>query len=259
MASVGEILNFLWKIAPPELAEGFDNIGLIAGDEEVNVTKALLALDITEGVIKEAIEEKAQLIISHHPVVFGNVKRFTPQDYNAKRAYTLVKSGISAICMHTNLDSADDGVGETLAKKIGLSDIREIEGSGENANMGRIGFLEEAVEPEWLALSVKNALGCDAVRYVAGNRKVSAVAVIGGSGGDFSELAINSGADAFVTADIKHHQFIYAKDSGLTLIDAGHYETEYPIIPELKARLEEEFSMVKFQLSQTGNLIKTLY
>ncbi|MBR4439154.1 MAG: Nif3-like dinuclear metal center hexameric protein [Clostridia bacterium] len=259
MASVGEILSFLWKAAPPELAEGFDNVGLIAGDEEVNVTRALLALDITEDVIAEAVEQKAQLIISHHPVVFGNVKRFTPQDYVAKRAYSLVRAGISAICMHTNLDAADDGVGETLAKKIGLTDIREIEGTGENGNCGRIGFLEEPVEPEWLALKVKDELGCEAVRYVSGGRKVSAVAVIGGSGGDFAELVANSGADAFVTADVKHHQFIYAKDSGLTLIDAGHYETEYPIIPELKKRLEEEFTMVKFTLSESGSVINTLY
>ena len=121
--------------------------------------------------------------------------------------------------MHTNLDAADDGVGETLAKKLGLTDIREIEGTGENGNCGRIGFLEEPVEPEWLALKVKETLGCDAVRYVAGNKKVTAVAVIGGSGGDFAELVMNSGADAFVTADVKHHQFIYAKDSGFTLID----------------------------------------
>lgn len=258
MASVGEILNFLWKCAPPEFAESFDNVGLLAGDQEVNVTKALLALDITEDVINEAISQKAELIISHHPVVFGNIKSFTPQDYVAKRAYMLVKAGVSAICMHTNLDSADDGVGETLAKKIGLTDIREIEGSGENGNMGRIGFLQEPVEPEWLAFNVKEALGCPSVKYVSGDKKVSAVAVVGGSGGDFSELVLNSGADAFVTADVKHHQFIYAKDSGLTLIDAGHYETEYPIIPELKSRLEEEFSMVKFQLSESGNIIKTL-
>lgn len=259
MASVGEILNFLWNAAPAELAEGFDNVGLIAGDEEVNVNHALLSLDITENVIAEAREMNAQLIISHHPVVFGNVKRFTPQDYVAKRAYSLVRAGISAICMHTNLDSADDGVGETLAKKIGLTDIREIAGTGENGNCGRIGFLEEPVEPEWLALKVKDELGCDAVRYVAGNGKVSAVAVVGGSGGDFTELVMDSGADAFVTADVKHHQFIYANDCGFTLIDAGHHETEYPIIPELKKRLEAEFPTVKFELSKHGSVIKTLY
>ena len=258
MASVGEILNFLWKSAPAELAEGFDNVGLIAGDEEVNVTRALLALDITEDVIAEAVDQKAQLIISHHPVVFGNVKRFTPQDYVSKRAYSLVRAGVSAICMHTNLDSADDGVGETLARKLGLTDIREIEGTGENGNCGRIGFLEESVEPEALALKVKEELGCDAVRFVSGKGKITSVAVVGGSGGDFAELVMNSGADAFVTADVKHHQFIYAKDSGFTLIDGGHFETEYPIIPELKKRLEEEFTMVKFILSEQGSIIKTI-
>ena len=258
MASVGEILNFLWKSAPAELAEGFDNVGLIAGDEEVNVTRALLALDITEDVIAEAVDRKAQLIISHHPVVFGNVKRFTPQDYVSKRAYSLVRAGVSAICMHTNLDSADDGVGETLARKLGLTDIREIEGTGENGNCGRIGFLEEPVEPEALALKVKEELGCDAVRFVSGKGKITSVAVVGGSGGDFAELVMNSGADAFVTADVKHHQFIYAKDSGFTLIDGGHFETEYPIIPELKKRLEEEFTMVKFILSEQGSIIKTI-
>ena len=258
MASVGEILNFLWKSAPAELAEGFDNVGLIAGDEEVNVTRALLALDITEDVIAEAVDRKAQLIISHHPVVFGNVKRFTPQDYVSKRAYSLVRAGVSAICMHTNLDSADDGVGETLARKLGLTDIREIEGTGENGNCGRIGFLEEPVEPEALALKVKEELGCDAVRFVSGKGKITSVAVVGGSGGDFTELVMNSGADAFVTADVKHHQFIYAKDSGFTLIDGGHFETEYPIIPELKKRLEEEFTMVKFILSAQGSIIKTI-
>ena len=258
MASVGEILNFLWKSAPAELAEGFDNVGLIAGDEEVNVTRALLALDITEDVIAEAVDQKAQLIISHHPVVFGNVKRFTPQDYVSKRAYSLVRAGVSAICMHTNLDSADDGVGETLARKLGLTDIREIDGTGENGNCGRIGFLEEPVEPEALALKVKEELGCDAVRFVSGKGKITSVAVVGGSGGDFAELVMNSGADAFVTADVKHHQFIYAKDSGFTLIDGGHFETEYPIIPELKKRLEEEFTMVKFILSEQGSIIKTI-
>lgn len=259
MASVGEILSFLWKQAPVELAENGDNIGLIAGDEELNVTKAILALDITDGVIDEAIEQKAQLIISHHPVVFGSAHRFTPQDYITQRAYRLVRSGISAICMHTNLDAADDGVCETLARKIGLTDIRELEKSGENGNMGRIGFLEESAEPEWLALRVKEELCCDAVKYVAGNDKVTAVAVISGSGGDFTGLAIDSGADALVTAEVKLHQFIFAKNNGFTLIDAGHYETEYPIIPELKSRLEQEFPVVKFNLTAQRNIIKTLY
>lgn len=259
MPSVKEILDFLWKAAPRELAEDFDNVGLIAGDEEVNVTRAILALDITEDVIAEAVKANAQLIISHHPVVFGAIKRMTPQDYTARRAYSLIRAGISAICMHTNLDSADDGVGETLAKKIGLTDIREIEGTGENGNGGRIGFLEAPLEPQQLTQKVKEALGCDAVRYVSGDREISAVAVVSGSGGDFTELVLNSGADAFVTADVKHHQFIYAADSGFTLIDAGHYETEYPIIPELKERLEKEFPTVRFSLSECGSVIKTTF
>lgn len=259
MASVGEILNYLVKIAPVEFAESFDNVGLIVGDEGINVSKAILALDITSDVINEAAEQKAQLIISHHPVVFGNMKTVSPQNYTSKRAYDIVKQGLSAICMHTNLDAADDGVGETLAKKIGLEDIRELQGSGTNANMGRIGFLPEPIEPEWLALNVKEKLGCDTIKYVAGNKKVSSVAVLGGSGADFIEQAINEGADAFVTAEVKLHNFIFAKENGFTLIDAGHYETEYPIIPELKSRLEGEFPLVKFVLSEKENVIKSLY
>lgn len=258
MASVGEILNFLSKIAPIELAESFDNVGLIVGDEDVNVSKAILTLDITSEVISESIEQNAQLIISHHPIIFGSVKTITPQNYISKRSYNMIRNGISAICMHTNLDSADDGVGETLAKKIGLEDIRELQGSGTKANMGRIGLLSEPVEPEWLVLKIKDSLNCDSVKYVAGDRKVSSVAVLGGSGSDFIDLALTEGADAFVTSEVKLHNFIFAKENGLTLIDAGHYETEYPIIPDIKNRLEEEFPSVKFVLSCNGNLIKTL-
>ncbi len=223
---VKEILDFLYGIAPKELAEGFDNVGLLIGDENADVKGVLVALDCFQEVIDRAEDLGANLIITHHPIIFSGLKSITADSL----VFKLIQKGISVISMHTNLDQTQGGVNDALCDALELYDVEELI-SSDGFSM-RKGYLDQPEDPYSFAKHIKEALG-GAVKFVAGDHDITTVAVCGGSGGDFLFDAVNSGADALVTADIKHHLFIEAGGLGISLYDAGHFNTEDVIVSVL--------------------------
>ena len=236
MTTVGGVLEALCRMAPIEQKMEFDNAGLLVGDAGQEVSRVLLCLDITREVIEEAKRQECQLIVSHHPLFFTLPKALRSDAYETQKVSQLIQYGISAICMHTNLDCAAGGVNDVLLQRLKLSGGGSF---GEHA-LGRIGYCNESMALREFALFVKEALGCRVVRFVDGGRPVCKVGVVGGSGGDFVGQALLAGCDTLVTADVKHHQFLEASERGLNLLDVGHYHTERPVLDAVRAFLEEQ-------------------
>lgn len=223
---IKEMLNFLYTVAPKNLACEFDNIGLLVGDEDADIKGVLVSLDCFDEVIDRAEDLGANLIVTHHPVIFDGLKSVTADSL----VYKLIRKKISVISMHTNLDQTEGGVNDALAEAIGLYDIEQVTAS--DGFLIRKGYLDSSEDPYDFARHLKTALG-GGVKFTAGNRDITTVAVCSGSGGDFLYDAVNCGADAFVTADIKHHIFLEASRLGISLYDAGHFNTEDPIVSVL--------------------------
>lgn len=252
----GEILAVLEGFAPYDLAESWDNVGLLAGDRERRVTKVLCALDITEAVVDEAIGLGANLIVAHHPVVFTSVRGVTADTVTGTLLIKLIKADISAICMHTNADCADGGVNDLLAAVLGLKDVKTL-GAGDHGDLGRVGNLSAPMPLEQFVAEVREKLHAGGVRYTAGSQTARRVAVLGGAGGKLLEYAIASGADTFVTGDCSYDRMQLAQARGLNLIDAGHFPTEHPIA-EGFARLLREKTDVEVLVSCHQDCIRFL-
>lgn len=231
---VKELLSFLCKHFPTSLACDFDNVGLLVGDENNEISGVLVTLDCTFKAIEEAKKENCNLIITHHPVIFNAPKQILAEDL----VYTLIKSDISVISMHTNLDTADGGVNDALAKVLELENVEKI--ICDDVFTIRKGELPKVMSADDFAKHISQKLGTG-IKY-CGENQIKTVAVCSGNGGEFFPLAINSGADAFVTAECKHHLFLTAEEKGVFLADAGHYHTE-DIIVEPLADLIREFNL----------------
>ena len=248
MITVNDILEFMETIAPKSLKMEWDNAGLLCGSGATPVTKVLVALDPFEHVCKEAADWGAELIVTHHPIIFQALKSVTDDDSVGRGLLTLCRNGISAINAHTNLDCTEGGINDVLAEKLGLSQIAKLETDPEG--LLRSGTVPTQELTAFLA-SVKTALGCDGLRYADGGKPVSKVAVGGGSCANAMRAAVAAGCDTFVTSDVKYNQFWDAQDLGINLIDAGHFHTENPIISVLAARLSAAFPEVEVKISET--------
>lgn len=245
MATVMDVYRFLDKKAPFSTQMSFDNAGFLVGHGDKEVHTILVALDITETVVEEAAQAGAELIVSHHPVIFFPAKHITDQDPSGRKLLALLEHNIAAICAHTNLDIAPGGVNDALAQALGLEQIGPFSEDG----LGRIGIVSGALSAEAFAAQVKERLGANGVRFVDGGRPVCKVAVGGGACGDMGPAAIACGCDTFVTSDVKYHEFQEAEALGLNLIDAGHYPTENVVCPVLADWLLEGFPDVRVLLS----------
>ena len=240
MPIAGDIEQALFALAPGEGAMEWDNVGLLLGDPQQPVSRALVALDITEEVADEAIAQGCELIVAHHPVMncrwlpVQSIREDTPQGHLLLK---LLRNGISAICMHTNLDVAWGGVNDILAEKLKLVDPGPLCDNG----LGRVGRLEEPMDLADFVRFVSRSLGCNGVRYAGAGKPVCRVAVGGGACGDFEDDAIRAGCDTFVTADLSYHQFLDAKGKGINLIDAGHFPTEDPVCEKLVQYVSDRF------------------
>jgi dinuclear metal center YbgI/SA1388 family protein len=256
MAAVKDIYEFLDGKAPFASQMSFDNAGFLVGHADRRVDRILVALDITEQVALEAAQVGAQLIVSHHPVIWEGAKSVTDGTILGRKLLALVENGLAAICAHTNLDAARGGVNDALAAALGLTDTGLLKTYGTYPDgtaygIERIGTL--AGGPRSLAefaAQVKEGLGAHGVRYVDAGRPVHKVAVGGGSCSGSMGDVLAAGCDTFVTADVKYDGFLDAKAMGLNLIDAGHYPTENVVCPVLAAWLREGFPRLDVRLSQ---------
>ena len=246
MLKVKDVEKYLFDWAPLELAEDWDNVGLLVGDGEQEVHRILVSLDITEPVVAEAAALGADLIVAHHPVMnctWHKVQSVRADNPQGRMITSMLRHGISAICMHTNLDAAEGGVNDVLAEKLGLFDLIPLN----DEKIGRVGTLKcEKPLVEFLPFVVKS-LGCNGLRYRDGGKPVYRVAVGGGACGDYIQNAIALGCDTFVTSDLSYHEFL--DTVGLNLIDAGHFPTENVVCPVVAKRLKEAFPAAEVVLS----------
>lgn len=240
MTKVKDIFNELCSYAPLELQMGFDNSGFLFGREEAAVSKALLSLDVTPAVVDEAAELGAELIISHHPLIFSPLKSVTDE-----KLLKLAANNISVISMHTNLDIAQGGVNDVLMGALGAS----VDAALDQDDCGRIGSLPVAMSMEEFLGLCKTVLKSKGLRYYDSGRPVEKLAVMGGSGGDSVETAFRLGCDTYLTADIKYHQFLQAAELGINLIDGDHFCTENLVMPVLAERLAGCFKELSFIVS----------
>ena len=255
MATVNDILRLVETLAPREMKMDWDNVGLLCGSKKQEVTKVLVALDPFEGVCREAAQWGADVIVTHHPLIFSPLKEITDETSIGRSIQLLLKNGISAINAHTNLDCAPGGVNDILAEKLGLQSISVIDPSGTDEAGREWGLLRKGEVTrqslECFLPTVKQALGCKGLRFVYGGKPVNNVAVGGGAcaGGIMDALA--AGCDTFVTADVKYNQFWDARDLGMNLIDAGHFATENPAAMYLAEKIAAAFPDITVKFSET--------
>lgn len=250
MIKVIDVFNVLDKYAPCRLAESYDNVGFIVGKKDTEVNRVVVALDITGTVIDEAVRVGAELIVSHHPVIFSSRKSVTDCDVTGALLIKMIENGISAICMHTNLDCAEGGVNDVFAEKLGVEVIGIVEPKEDGSvGGGRYGELSCECEINEFLSKVCSALGTRGVRYHNATGNVKRVAVGGGSCGDYVVQAKKLGCDTLVTADVKHNQMLDAKELGLNVIDAGHFATEDIICPRICEIISEEFPSLTVEVA----------
>ena len=244
MSTVTHIYDAIDRLAPFWLTMDFDNTGILIGDRNREVSCALLALDCTPAVVEQARQLGAQLIITHHPVIFHPLKRVNEDAV----VYLLIRSDIAVISAHTNLDIAQGGVNDALASAIGLRDCRGLELLNEQTGawLGRIGTLPEPLSPEAFAAHVKSRLNAASVKFAAAPRAIRTVALCSGSGADCLDAAISAGADALLTSEVKQHEYLAAAAAGISIFDAGHFDTEDIVIEPLRDYLAKEIPDVHF-------------
>ena len=245
MKTVREILDYLWTVAPEEGKESWDNVGLLVGRTEAPVTKILTALDITLPVIQEAVDVGAELIVSHHPLIWDTYKHVNDTVFQQHKVLTLAEHRIAAICMHTNLDEAEDGGDDTLAECLGLTPLAHLA----EGTIGHISELEQPIALSAFLPFVKERLQANGLRYCDGGRSVRRIATGCGSCGEYLEAAVKAGCDTFITGDCKYSVFIDAKGQGINLIDAGHYPTENPIVQKLAGKLSRAFPEIQVRIA----------
>jgi len=246
MTSVTDIYNYIDSFAPFDTAMDFDNCGILVGDKDMNVSKVLICLDITKETIEEAKAFGAQLIISHHPVIFNPLSSVE----KGSVVYELIENRLTAICAHTNLDMAKFGVNRSLAEKIGIRSITGMDINPETkAPEWFCGELFEPMSSEDFALLIKESLKAGAVKFTKYNKRIKKVGLCSGSGADYIKRAAEENLDAFLTSEVKHHQLLEAKTLDICIIDAGHYATEAPIKEFLCDMMKRKFPGVMFKSS----------
>ncbi len=238
MIKVKDVFDFLNSKFPVTDACDFDNVGILVGDSDMEVKGVLVALDCTVNAVKKAEKIGANLIVTHHPVIFDGIKTVNEDSV----VFELLTNNIAVISMHTNYDVGKGGLNDFLCEKLGLSDVKKFK-----ADDGYL--LNSAVspisDPEELAENIKTTLGFSC-RFVLG-RPIKNVLVCSGSGGEFINDTLKYGFDALITADVKHNQFVTALNHNITLIDAGHFATENICVDAFSSLIKSRFNGLNVQ------------
>jgi dinuclear metal center YbgI/SA1388 family protein len=225
---IGDIIQHLETIAPPQFQEEYDNSGLITGDVTIECSGVLVCLDCTEEIVKEAFEKKCNLIVSHHPLIFRPVRRIHPANEMGRTLMAAIKSDIAIYAIHTNLDNIISGVNATIADRLGLKNREILLPKTEDISIGSglIGDLEKTVSELQFLQELKKSFNIPVIRHSPLTGKpVSRVALCGGSGSFLISNALQKGASFFVSADIKYHSF-FEGEKEMVIADIGHYESE---------------------------------
>lgn len=243
---IADIIQYLDREVHPEYQEGYDNAGFLLGDPASPCTGALIALDLTDAVVDEAIERGLNLIITHHPMIFSGVKRITPTNTLGKLIYKLIRNDISVYSAHTNLDNLSWGVNGILSQVLGMEECRILKPmdgqSDPNIGAGMIGRLPYPIPVSAFLEQVKMSLGLPVLRIseIASN-VVNTVAICGGAGSFLIGDAISQKADIYLTGDLKYHDFQRAQGE-ITLADIGHFESEQFSLQIFYSLISKKFS-----------------
>lgn len=253
MKKIKDIIGIMEEFAPKTLKEDFDNVGLMVGDRNKEVKKILLALDCTLDVIKEAKEKSVDLIITHHPLIFRKPSSITTDTLIGKKIIELIKNDISLYSSHTNLDSAENGLNETIVNLLGYSTNELIEvnkmARNDNEGLGRIVRLEDFIKLEDLIEDIKEKLNVKSLKVVKGCEKVKNIAIINGSGSDFFEKAYKKGADCIITGDTTYHYASDYKELGVSIIDTGHFSSEWIVFLQVINKLTDKLQDIEILIS----------
>jgi len=251
-----DVLDILEEIAPSRVAEDWDNSGLQVGHLSQEVGKIFISLDPTLESLRKALERNAQVLLTHHPLIFSPISSLTRDRYPGDVIFEAIENGVSVIAAHTNLDAVRCGINDGLAELFGLQGVGELEeGSDlEEGGLGRIGDLPEPVRLREMTERVKVILGTERIRVVGlKDRRIERIAVVGGAGGGMVALASKKGAQLLITGDVRHHEALEAKFLGLALIDAGHFQTEKSALKPFADRLRNHL------LGQNMDVIVEIY
>lgn len=241
-----DIIEVFEEWVPKELIDSWDNTGFQIGNPDTEIRKILIALDLDDGVLDKAIEDDFQMIITHHPVIFKPLTNLTTMNYPASIIYRAIKNDIVVYNAHSNLDLVEGGVNDILAQVLGVKDTSPlstiiIEDSQKNRiGYGRIGYVERIKFTDYLDLIKTNLDASHLLIYGDTKDFVEKIAICGGSGSDFIMDAYKQGADVYITGDIKYHDAQFGQQLGLTIIDAGHFNTEKIILPTIKDYLNQK-------------------
>lgn len=239
MKTVKDVLFELDLLVPSKLIVEGDNCGLLIGNMTSPVTACIMALDVTNDVINLAIKQKAELIITHHPVIFDPLSTIMENSI----VHRVIRNKLNVISVHTNLDAVVGGVNTVLINLLGITGSKILKNTN---NMGRIGRLKVDMKGIDLARFAKTMTDSPMANVSNSGNMISTVAVLGGSGGHFMNAAFDAGADAFITGEVKHHHYIYAVNSGKTLITVGHHFSEVQVLNALKAKLKTVLNEIVF-------------
>lgn len=243
MTTVKNIYDYINSIAPFDTQEEWDNAGFLIGEFRKEVKKAVLCLDVTKAVAEYAKDVEADLIISHHPVIFNGIKNVK----KGSAVYTCIENDIAVISAHTNFDLAESGINYNLALRLGLNDIKQIDGS-----FLAVGNLDYEMSIDDFAQFVSDTLDVSGLRYTDTEKPVKAIAVGGGACEEYIELAVQN-ADCFVTGDMKYHAMLECAENSYAVISAGHYETEHDSFIMLIDKLKALFADVEFLSANQKN------
>ena len=237
MVCAGDIYAYLNEIAPFDTAMSFDNVGLLIGDCHTVSDKVLVTLDATAAVLQEAHRIGAKIVVTHHPIIFEPLRSLSVDS----APYVAVQYGITVLSAHTNLDIAPDGVNDTLAAAVGVTEQQRFD-----EDCALLGTLEKDTSCQSLAVYLRETLRLSGLRYTDRGHDIRRILVSCGAGGSNVPLAIQCGADAIVTGEIKHHQILMAKEHDIAVFDLGHFGSEKIIVPKLAAKLQEKFPAAQF-------------
>ena len=249
---VKEIINAIEEFAPLSIQEGWDNSGLCVGSPEDEVTSVLLGLDCTPELVDEAVACGADMIVTHHPLIFKGVKRISPEDQTGEAIIKAVRAGISIYAAHTSADKVLAGVSGAMAARLGLEDVRILEEDGEGTGLGVVGDLAEPLTAMEAVALVKDRFSLKSLRTsrpVEG--KITRVAMCGGSGGSLIGAARKAGADLYLSGDISYHNFF--TENGFMIMDIGHYESEIEIVDILFSLIKKNFPTFAVRITQNIN------
>ena len=243
-----DIIRQLNNLAPESYACEWDNPGLLAGRTDKEVRKVLVALDATDEVVSQAVGEQIHMVITHHPLIFGGIKKINNQDFLGRRLISMIQADISYYAMHTNYDAAPGCMADLAAGRLDLTGRQPLEVTGEkdgvSFGIGKTGYLPEAMLLPELAGLVKERFGLPFVTVYGTEQiqePVRRIAISPGSGKSMISNALQAGVQVLVTGDIGHHEGIDAAASKMAIIDAGHYGLEYIFIEQLAGYLEQVF------------------